>query len=114
MSEPNQWLIKVRHELKQAKNARHTGNEGRARVCARRAAGIIAAQYLLKRGFSLKGASAYNNLGLLSELPELPTQTRETVEHFLLRITPDHNLPVEADLIAEAERLAQELLDVTL
>jgi hypothetical protein len=114
MSEPNHWLTRVTHELEQARNARQTGNEGRARVCARRAAGIIAAQYLLKQGLTLKGASAYNYLRLLIEIPELPAQTKEVIDHFLLRITPDHNLPVEADLIAEAEWLAQELLDVTL
>jgi hypothetical protein len=31
--------------------------------------------------------------------------------HFLIRITPEHELPVEVDLIAKARWLKTELLD---
>jgi hypothetical protein len=34
-----------------------------------------------------------------------------TLEHFLIHTTPEHNLPMEADLIEDVKFLARELLD---
>ena len=36
------WQIKIKAEFDKAEQARARGNEGQARVCARRAAGIAA------------------------------------------------------------------------
>ncbi|RPI33238.1 MAG: hypothetical protein EHM70_06640 [Chloroflexota bacterium] len=57
---------------------------------------------------------AYNLLRYLHSLPDVSPAVRETAEHFLARITPDHTLPVDADLVAEARWLAQELLQESL
>lgn len=102
----------VESELIQAENARLRGNEGMARVCARRAAGMIIDIYLHKKGIVLGSPSAYDRLRYLQNLPDLPSELTPLIEHFLVRVTPDHRLPVDADLIAEAHLLKSLLLDV--
>ena len=48
-------LIRDLHiEFERAASARRKGNEGQARVCARRAAGIAIREYLIRRGTRLR------------------------------------------------------------
>lgn len=101
------WKTKFEAELKQAEAAREAGNEGMARVCARRAAGHVLTEYYTRRDLPFVGPSAYDHLKTLEELPDVPERVRQVARHFLVRITPEHTLPVEADLIAEARWLAE-------
>jgi quercetin dioxygenase-like cupin family protein len=111
MLEP--WKTRFAAEIKQAESARAAGNEGMARVCARRAAGVALAEYFTRRNLPFNGPSAYDHLRTLASLPDVPERVRAVADHFLVRITPEHTLPVEADLIAEARWLAEILLDQT-
>lgn len=97
-------------EIRQAEAARAGGNEGMARVCARRAAGIAVGEYLRRHGMEFSNPGAYARLNFLLQLPQTPPAIQEVVNHFLVRINPDHSLPIHADLIAEARWLANELL----
>jgi hypothetical protein len=108
------WKAQASAEIDQAEAARQAGNEGKARVCARRAAGHIIGEYFRRRGHPAPGPSAIVRLQSLAALPDISPQARAVAGHFLLRITPDHDLPVAADLLAEARWLAQELLGVSL
>ncbi len=110
MTSRQSWDSRFTHEINQAEGARRQGNEGKARVCARRAVGIIVAEYLMRQGVELSNPSAYVHMKAFLELPTIPPMTREIMGHFILRITPDHVLPIDADLIAEAHWLARELL----
>lgn len=104
------WQNRFEAELRRSEHARSTGNEGMARVCARRAAGIIAAEYLRRNGFTHRDLSAYAALRALTAQPGLPPEAAVILEHMLVRITPDHTLPYDADLPADALRLRQALL----
>jgi hypothetical protein len=104
------WQIEFQKEIETANSARRRGNEGMARVCARRAAGIIASEYLLRQGIQIHSMSAYQKIKLLQEQPDLTAETHQIASHFLLRITPEHTLPDEIDLISEALLLKQALL----
>jgi hypothetical protein len=104
------WQFRFEDELHQAELARAAGNEGRARVCARRAAGIVVGEYLHRRGLPSPGPSAYDRLMLISSLPDLSPALREIAQHFLVRVTTDYTLPIQADLIIEAHQLAEGLL----
>jgi len=97
-------------ELRQAESARDDGNEGKARVCARRAAGIAATEYLNRLGDPHPGTSAYDRLRYLYEMAGLPPSVRELTGHFLERVTQEFTFPIEVDLIADAHQLAAELL----
>jgi hypothetical protein len=112
------WKITFDAEIQQAEEAHLKGNEGMARVCARRAAGALAGEYFIRHGLqdgSSPGvdpdpASAYDRLRILGELPGVSPQVAQSADLLLRRVTVEHNLPVEADLIAVARWLRQELL----
>ena len=101
---------RIEAELTKAGEARSAGNEGMARVCARRAAGIAAGVYLEKRQVAQFSPSAYDRLKILCEIPALPERARQAAEILLLRVTPEHDLPVQVDLVAEAHWLAEYLI----
>ncbi len=104
------WKDYTNAELKQAELARQSGNEGRARVCARRAAGHIIEEYHRRKGFESPGESAYSQIQHLATQPGLSDRIQEILEHLMLRVTPEHRLPVEADLISDVRMLAKELI----
>ena len=104
------WVIEYKNELARAETARNQGNEGRARVCARRAVGIVIGEYLHRNGFPVNNTSAYDRIQLLAVQPSLSTEIHTLLEHFLIRVTDEHQLPIDVDLIMDARRLAQVLI----
>lgn len=108
------WKRITREELFLAENSRNDGNEGRARVCARRAAGQVAGEYLRRHGIALETNSALQKIRYLETSGEVSPTERETLKHFLIHITPEHKLPFDADLIADVHLLARQLLGETL
>jgi hypothetical protein len=104
------WKKALALEFERAETARERGNEGRARVCARRAAGIAAREYLTRRNHPVPSASAYEILKLLTTLPDLPPDLRPVIVHLTMRVTEEFQLPIEADLIEEARHLCVSLL----
>lgn len=104
------WRIRLTNELRTGLKARSKGNEGMARVCARRASGIIVSEYLARQGYILNTPSIIEQLRFLISLPETSDAVRTTAEHLLVHLNTDHSFPANVDLIAEARWLAQELL----
>jgi hypothetical protein len=108
------WKQLTKDELTLAENARNSGNEGRARVCARRAAGHVAGEYLRRQTTLIYSDSALHRLRYLEASAELSPKVKETIQHFLIHTTPEHSLPIDADLIADVHLLARQLLDESL
>ena len=104
------WQARIESELEKAQAARARGNEGQARVCARRAAGIAAGEYLERQGVRPPGLSAYDLLNLLKEDPRLSTDLKSIADHLTVRVTEEFRLPVNADLIAEARIFCENLI----
>jgi HEPN domain-containing protein len=100
----------IQIEFDQAEKARAKGNEGQARVCARRAAGIAIRDYLIRKGIRPPSRSAHDLLNLIKEETPLPPRLKLVADHLTLRVTEEFKLPVEADLIAESKRLCEWLL----
>lgn len=100
---------KIADELERGAVARAQGLEGRARVCARRAAGAAAREFFEQRGLPLPGPSAVDLLEALRELPDQGEQVRAVVDHLLTRVDEDYRLPAGIDLLAEAGWLATDL-----
>jgi mycoredoxin len=92
-------------ELEKAENARLAGKEGWARVCARRAAGIIARDFLVRQGVRLRSTSVYAALQALAEFPGLDQDLRIAALHLITPVNVAFTLPMEADLIADARKL---------
>ena len=98
------WQEDIRSELAAAIRAREAGNEGRARVCARRAAGIAAREYLLLQGEQTNG-SGYDLLLRLQGRSELAASSLKAAEQLTWRVGEDFSLPEGVDLIAQAQHL---------
>jgi HEPN domain-containing protein len=104
------WKKEMAAEFEKAQEARSRGKEGQARVCARRAAGIAARQYLLRQAIQPRSVSAYDLLNQLKDDPQLSSDLRLIANLLTLRVTEDFKLPVNVDLVAEARKFCEELL----
>ena len=104
------WQNELQFEFERAEQARTKGNEGQARVCARRAAGIAIREYLTRRGIRPASISAYDLLNLIKEDPHLSPDSKLIADHLTVRVTDEFKQPVNADLVAEAKQLCDELL----
>jgi hypothetical protein len=110
--------VEIKVELEQADAARAAGNEGRARVCARRAAGLAARDYLTLHQVSpynstlnqLHGNSAYEALQALVGVPDLAPELKKAAVNLIMRVNPEFKIPEGIDLIAEARKLVGGLL----
>lgn len=109
---PTDARPQVEAELQHAQSARSAGDEGRARVCARRAAGAAARSYLSCLGLPA-GPSVMDNLHLLSSRADLPARIQTGIQRLLLRVDADYRLPDEIDLIQEARLVCAHLLENT-
>jgi HEPN domain-containing protein len=106
------WEAKIQAEFAQAERARAKGNEGQARVCARRAAGIAAREYFARQGRTFRTPSAYDLLNLLVQERDVSNELRQTAEYLTLRVNEEFKLPVDVDLIEKARSLCDGLLQI--
>lgn len=104
------WKTAYTTEIERAQAARARKNEGQARVCARRAAGIVIREYLNRKGLPVRNPSAYDLLNTLAQQQDLDPALRRAAEKLTVRVTESFQLPEEADLLAEAETLRAGLL----
>lgn len=95
-------------EMANGEAARAGGNEGKARVCARRAAGVAVREYLRLGGQAALG-SAYELLGLIQEQTGISPRVCEAAENLRMKVDVNHQLPVMVDLVLEARILVQAL-----
>jgi len=101
----------INAELKRAVQARADGNEGQARVCARRAAGIAVREFFARRGETIRTPSAYDLLKLLVEDTSLSDDLRQIATHLTLRVDDKFKLSADIDLINEAKKLCEILME---
>ncbi len=108
--EQDNWRAALEREVEQAGRARADGLEGRARVCARRAAAVAIQEYYRRQapGGSVPRRSALEWIEVLKDDPNA-AQVRGSLELFLIRVRPDFQLPVDVDLIAEIRGLVNHL-----
>ncbi len=95
----------IEKELENAERARQRQNAGMARVCARRAAGLAAQDFLSRQGIVLRKGNAYNALKLLVTYPGLPAELHTAAEHLTMTVSQEFTLPENVDLIADARNL---------
>lgn len=103
------WQAEFEHEIAQGLEARARGNEGQARVRARRAAGAAVRAYVRSTGGDGQTLSAFQLLGELLKMPGIPERARQATEYLVLRVNEEFNLPADVDLLQQARILAVEL-----
>ncbi len=111
MNSRYEWKIEYENEIEHARQARLLGNEGMARVCARRAAGIVIGEFLYRSGHTRVNRSAYDRMSVFLEIPNIDEEAREINRHFLLKVNHTGQLPVTIDLIKDALWLKEHLLE---
>jgi len=77
----------IRRELDWAAAARGAGNDGKARVCARRAAGIAIAYWLEHHPERIWGLDAMTRLNHVRTDSTLPAEVREAATRLTTKIT---------------------------
>lgn len=104
------WKKELHNEFEMAQTAQNAKNQGRMRVCARRAAGVAIREYLTERGIKPPSVSAYDLLKFLGEMDDTPADLRQASDYLRLRVTEQFTLPVDVDLIAEAKKICTTLV----
>jgi hypothetical protein len=104
-----EWLEQVQWELDTADAARSRGNEGMARVCARRAAGWTVKAYVGEQGVDLNTNSVLVHFRHMLDKGE-HSELIPILEHMLkAKEKPDPTAesiwPEKIDLVAEARQL---------
>ena len=95
----------VEKELAQAHKARAMGNEGQARVCARRAAGIaIRGWYRHRLGSGWQGDALKQLQRLQTDVLE-PENVRAAARRLTTVVDVDHRLPFGDDPIEDARNI---------
>ncbi|MCX8063000.1 MAG: hypothetical protein N3D16_10510 [Anaerolineales bacterium] len=103
------WQQLFNQEIDTAKQARQRGNEGKARVCARRAANIIAQEYLRSLGIQ-PFRNAIQNFRYLQNYLKFDHPAQEILSHLLLKVNEDFTFPEHIDLINDAHTLKSILI----
>lgn len=78
-------LERIRRELHWTREAQEAGNEGRARVCARRAAGLAIRQYFLEAHGTGYAPDALRALRRAADDDTLPAHVRHAVARLIAR-----------------------------
>jgi hypothetical protein len=100
----NLWST-VETELNTARQARASGNEGKARVCARRAAG---------KAVAAAGLGSFLPLVAIQSLmttPDLPAAITSACSNLLKTVNDTYQLDDGIDLISDSETLVKFLMD---
>jgi len=95
----------IEAELLQARQAREKGNEGQARVCARRAAGRAIRAWYQKREGAGWGGDALKQLKRLQADATVPETVRRAAARLTTKVDFEHRLPFEDDPIEDARRI---------
>jgi hypothetical protein len=90
-------------ELQHAHEARASGFEGRARVCARRAAGLAIREYLIAKYNSFRSNSLFDLIVDQTARDLLPPQLFDSLDRLSLKVNEQFQLPAGVDLISDAK-----------
>lgn len=108
MIEPR-LLKKLEDALRAADRARGAGEEGKARVHARRAAGWAAADYYQRVVGPSQPNGAVECLRWFATRSELPAELRQAARRLTVHVTADHVLPHPEDPLVDARVIVDSL-----
>jgi hypothetical protein len=102
-----QLKARIRREMELAHTSRLEGREGRARVCARRAAGWAVSSILPGDPSPSERGNAYEALRWLQQQEILSDSVRDAAVRLTTRLTAEHRLPFDEDPLQDAERVIE-------
>jgi hypothetical protein len=98
-------------ELTRAVQAQLEGNPGKARVCARRAAGWATRAYYRRVDDPHWGGDAMTQLKRLQNDAAVPEPVRAAAARLTTKVDFDHTLPFAADAVEDARGIIHYLRD---
>ncbi|HUS84384.1 MAG TPA: hypothetical protein VMX56_04510 [Anaerolineales bacterium] len=102
----------IRRELEDANRARIEGNEGQARVCARRAAGwAVSFMRSLTENREIE-SNAFDMLQWLAQHVDTADAVRAAAIRLTTHVSLDHTLPFQEDPLEDAGMIVEALLGV--
>jgi hypothetical protein len=104
--------ISFKTEYQTAQDAQADGLEGRARVCARRAAGILIQKYLETQNINHKNMNSLDLIKHLQQSSDTP-ELAFLLGYYSETVSSDHHLASDVDLVAKLPLLAH-LLNINL
>lgn len=102
-----QYREKIERELQEAVEARKQHREGRARVCARRAASVAIAWLYRSQGKDVGENNALHLLNSIQTAPGIPDSVRQASERLSARITTDFRYPFSTDPLDDARIIVE-------
>jgi hypothetical protein len=103
-------LAEIENEMSLAEAARQQGREGRARVCARRAAGQALTVFHQRRTGVQPQANYYRLLCWFQEVDDVPDALKQAAARLTTRVTAAYTLPHTQDPLQDARTLIEALL----
>lgn len=104
------WREQIEQELAKAATGLREGNEGLARVCARRAVALGAQHRIERSGVSAPPGDAMHQLRMIQKSEGVPLWVREGAQRLLTKVTQRNQAPMSTNPIADA-RLILTYLD---
>ena len=98
-------------EFAKATHARHIGNDGMVRVCARRAAGIAITCWLRSHPRTGWGENTMSLLRILPSDDTMPLSVREAAQRLSLKITERFASPSSPDPLEDSITIIDHLLE---
>jgi hypothetical protein len=95
----------IQIELENAETSRTLGLEGRARVCARRAAGMAVRAYFFAQRDVPAAGDTNRLLAQFLEMDSIPAEIRLAAQHLIQRVDQNYSVPGDIDLLADASTL---------
>jgi len=108
--EIEQVRASIRRELQAAETARAIGNHGKARVCARRAAGTAIGYWLARHPERVWGTDAMTRLGRVREDTTFPAEVRQAALRLTTKITQQFTAPFSSDPLEDCRILTSYFL----
>jgi len=99
----------IEQELIKAATGLHNGNEGLARVCARRAVALAAQDWAAPRHLPAWQGDAMHQLRQIQEETTFPLSVRAAAQRLLTKVTEQPQLPMTTDPITDARIILDHL-----
>ena len=99
------YFEQIEKEFETAREALKTGNDGKARVCSRRAAGQAITWFLTQNPRQGWGTDSMGQLSRLKNDPMFPQEIREAAVRLTTKISDRFTYPFTTSPIDDAQRI---------
>jgi phage shock protein A len=103
------WRELIEQELVKASEGLKNGNDGLARVCARRAVAIASQHWAEQRNLTDWQGDAMHHLHRIQEETTFPYSVREAAQRLLTKVTEQAQSPMTTDPITDAHIILNHL-----